>query len=115
MATDRSVRWAKPRPSPEAVFRTIREYFGRNATETDLTDSGATYVLGTQESHPRMPGPLADLSPRSILGRGRWIEVYFDSKGATVTTRMADDYAMAVADGLENLLSQFYAVRFAPK
>lgn len=108
MASDREVLWRDGvAPDRDVLLSTIRDYFGANATESNLSDSGATYTLGAQESRPTIPG-YPELSMRAVPGRARWVEVYVTPKFVWVTTRQADDFTSAVADGLAGLLRRYF-------
>lgn len=111
MAFDRKVTWREPVPQRDLVMKTVREYFGVGIEEVAMAQKvGFYFVVGPQESFPVLPPPLSDMTSVAVKDRVRSVEVYFhdNGEGVFVTTRQADDFTMAVADGLADLLRRYY-------
>ena len=104
MALDRYVRFSKG-PKKKEVELVVRGYFGKGAEIEWVSDTWVVHLHGN--SSWELEGIEPDLMPR-LRNKERIIEVCDYGSQVTITTRRADAFVNALADGLMQLFARYW-------
>jgi len=106
MALDRFVRFPTGKgPKKKQVALVVRGFFG-DVESIELVD-GTWLVRLHGNSSWELEGIEPDLMPR-LRNKERIIEVYGYGSQVTITTRRADAFVNALADGLMQLFARYW-------
>jgi len=108
MGLDRFVYWKKNKPT-KAQLRTVLEDYLGGIGRVDLRKNWLLATLPGKASFPfrRIKG-FEKHDPFVDHYKGRWFEVYVDSKSIDVITRQQDEFTSNVAKGFAELAARFW-------
>ena len=106
MALDRFVRFPKGKgPKKTEVELVVRNYFG-DAGKVEWKQDTLTVLLPGKPTWT-LKGIEPDMMPR-MRNEERWVEVYGHRSQVTITTRRADEFTNALADGLMQIFARYW-------
>lgn len=114
MAQDRFITFGRRRPTVEETIQIAKDYLSDAGTiKIEKAEKSRTWVTCGLFGKPQHP--LRSIVPNVFEREDeRWFEIFINKKRSKkvasiiVTTRMADNYTNAVADGYVGVISRYY-------